>query len=150
MIWFWLLPLIPLTAGLIYIEGLKEFLEQRGLLRLGLQRSELEKKNLIRGILLLLIVFFVILTSGRGQLIVGMIGILLGFAIMYYSEPIHRLFAQAGAPSIFRGDAKVKLIGLLMCILSAGWMSGITQDILYGFLSTANLIPSPDTVEYYR
>lgn len=150
MIWFWLVPLIPLTVGLIYVEGLKEFLETRGLLRLGLQRSELEKTNLIRGILFLLILFFLILTTGRGQLIVGMIGILLGFTIMYYSEPIHRLFAQAGAPSIFRGDAKVKLIGLIMCILSAGWMSGITQGILYGILSTANLIPSADIIEYYQ
>jgi len=101
--------------------------------------------NIIRGIILALIIFFTILASGRTQLIVGMIGMIMGGLIMYYSESIHRTFGiGGGVNSKFRGDTQVKLVGLIICILSALWMSGITQGILIWFLQTANLLPSAD------
>ncbi|MEY2985792.1 MAG: hypothetical protein RJB24_21 [Candidatus Parcubacteria bacterium] len=144
IIWPWLLPLVPLTWGLIDVVRLKNFLEDRGWLKLGLERSELERLNIIRGIILALIIFFTILASGRTQLIVGMIGMIMGGLIMYYSESIHRTFGIGGVNSKLRGDTQVKLVGLIMCILSALWMSGITQGILIWFLQTANLLPSAD------
>lgn len=145
MIWGWLLPLIPLTWALIDVVKLKNFLEDRGWLKLGLEKSELERLNIIRAIIFSLIISFVILASGRTQLIVGMIGIIMGGLIMYYSEPIHRIFGIGGGPdSKFRADTKVKLVGLIITILSALWMSGITQGLLIWFLQTANLLPSAD------
>jgi hypothetical protein len=145
IIWPWLLPLIPLTWALIDVVRLKNFLEDRGWLKLGLERSELERLNIIRGIILALIIFFTILASGRTQLIVGMIGMIMGGLIMYYSESIHRTFGiGGGVNSKLRGDTQVKLVGLTICILSALWMSGITQGILIWFLQTANLLPSAD------
>lgn len=145
IIWPWLLPLIPLTWALIDVVRLKNFLEDRGWLKLGLERSELERLNIIRGIILALIIFFTILASGRTQLIVGIIGMIMGGLIMYYSESIHRTFGiGGGVNSKLRGDTQVKLVGLIMCILSALWMSGLTQGLLIWFLQTANLLPSPD------
>lgn len=150
IIWPWLLPLIPLTWGLIDVVRLKEFLEDRGWLKLGLERSELEKLNIIRGIIFAMITIFTILSTGKTQLIVGMIGIILGIIIMYNSESIHRTFGIGGSPnSKFRADTKIKIVGLIMCILSALWMSGITQSLLYAFLKTANLIPDTDIVDFY-
>lgn len=150
ILWPWLLPLIPLTWALIDVVRLKDFLENRGWLKLGLERSELEKLNIIRGIIFALIVIFTILASGRMQLIVGLIGMIMGALIMYYSEAIHRMFGIGGqAGSRFRADGKVKIVGLLICILSALWMSGITQGMLIWFLKTANLIPDTDIVEFY-
>jgi hypothetical protein len=133
----------------MYAETVKSFLEDRGLLKLGLEKSELEKITIIRSILLLIIVISIIIFSGSIQLIVGILGIILGVVIMYYSYPIYRLFATGQGNSKFRGDNKIKLIGLIICIVSAGWMSGITQTILYTFLSTANLIPQNDLIDYY-
>lgn len=151
ILWPWLLPLIPLTWALIDVVRLKDFLENRGWLKLGLERSELEKLNIIRGIIFALIVIFTILASGRMQLIVGLIGMIMGALIMYYSEAIHRMFGIGGqAGSRFRADGKVKIAGLLICILSALWMSGITQGMLIWFLKTANLIPDTDIVEFYN
>lgn len=151
ILWTWLLPLIPLTWALIYVVRLKDFLENRGWLKLGLERSELEKLNIIRGIIFALIVIFTILASGRMQLIVGLIGMIMGALIMYYSEAIHRMFGIGGqAGSRFRADGKVKIAGLLICLLSALWMSGITQGMLIWFLKTANLIPDSDIVEFYN
>ena len=151
IIWPWLLPLIPLTWGLIDVARLKDFLENRGWLKLGLERSELEKLNIIRGIIFALIVIFSILASGRMQLIVGLIGIIMGGLIMYYSEAIHRMFGIGGqAGSKFRADSKVKIAGLLICLLSALWMSGITQGMLIWFLKTANLIPDTETAEFFN
>lgn len=151
ILWPWLLPLIPLTWALIDVVRLKDFLENRGWLKLGLERSELEKLNIIRGIIFALIVIFTILASGRMQLIVGLIGMIMGALIMYYSEAIHRMFGIGGqAGSRFRADGKVKIVGLLICILSALWMSGITQGMLIWFLKTANLIPDTDIVEFYN
>jgi hypothetical protein len=145
IIWPWLLPLIPLTWALIDVVRLKNFLEDRGWLKLGLERSELERLNIIRSIIFVLIIIFVILTSGKTQLIVGMIGMVIGGLIMYYSEVIHRVFGIGGGPdSKFRADTKVKLVGLGITVLSALWMSGITQSILIWFLQTANLLPSAD------
>jgi hypothetical protein len=145
IIWTWLLPLIPLTWGLIDVVRLKDFLEDRGWLKLSLEKSELEKLNIIRSILFGLIVIFVILSSGKTQLIVGIIGIIMGGLIMYYSEPIHRVFGiGGGSNSKLRGDTKVKLVGLVICILSALWMSGITRGLLIWFLETSNLLPDPD------
>lgn len=145
IIWPWLLPLIPLTWALIDVVRLKNFLEDRGWLKLSLERGELEKLNVIRAILLSFIIFFTILASGKMQLIVGAIGVIMGGLIMYYSEPIHRVFGIGGGPnSKLKGDTKVKLVGLIMCILSALWMSGITQGLLFWFLETSNLLPSPD------
>jgi hypothetical protein len=150
IIWPWLLPLIPLTWGLIDVVRLKNFLEDRGWLKLALDKSELERLTLIRAILIALIIFFVILASGKTQLIVGMIGMIMGALIMYYSEAIHRMFGIGGGPdSKFRGDTQVKLIGLIMCILSGLWMSGITQGLLIWFLQTANLLPDPDLISYF-
>lgn len=149
MIWYWLLPLIPCTAGLIYIESLTQFLEEKGWLKLGLERSELEKIMIVRSILFAIIVIFSILATGKIQLIVGMIGMVLGGMIMFYSEPIHRVFGLGGGNSFFRGDDQIKIIGLVMCILSALWMSGITQALIYAFFKTANLIPSADLIDYY-
>ena len=147
----WLLPLIPLTWGLIDVVKLKDFLENKGWLKLGLEKSELEKLNIIRGIIFALIVFFTILASGRTQLIVGVIGIIIGGLIMYYSEHIHRVFGIGGGPnSKFRADTKIKIVGLIICILSALWMSGITQGLLLWFLKTANLIPDGEIVDYYN
>lgn len=151
ILWPWLLPLIPLTWALIDVVRLKDFLENRGWLKLGLERSELEKLNIIRGIIFALIVIFTILASGRMQLIVGLIGMIMGALIMYYSEAIHRMFGIGGqAGSRFRADGKVKIAGLLICLLSALWMSGITQGMLIWFLKTANLIPDSDIVEFYN
>lgn len=151
ILWTWLLPLIPLTWALIDVVRLKDFLENRGWLKLGLERSELEKLNIIRGIIFALIVIFTILASGRMQLIVGLIGMIMGALIMYYSEAIHRMFGIGGqAGSRFRADGKVKIAGLLICLLSALWMSGITQGMLIWFLKTANLIPDSDIVEFYN
>lgn len=151
IIWAWLIPLIPLTWALIDVVRLKDFLENRGWLKLGLERSELEKLNIIRGIIFALIVFFTILSSGRMQLIVGMIGMIIGSLIMYYSESIHRVFGIGGGPdSKFRADTKVKIVGLIITILSALWMSGITQGMLIWFLKTSNLIPDTDIIEYYN
>lgn len=151
ILWTWLLPLIPLTWALIDVVRLKDFLENRGWLKLGLERSELEKLNIIRGIIFALIVIFTILASGRMQLIVGLIGMIMGTLIMYYSETIHRMFGIGGqAGSRFRADGKVKIAGLLICLLSALWMSGITQGMLIWFLKTANLIPDSDIVEFYN
>ncbi|MEX0597156.1 MAG: hypothetical protein WD512_11705 [Candidatus Paceibacterota bacterium] len=145
MLWFWLFPLIPLTWALIDVVRLKKFLENRGWLHLALEKSELDKLNIIRGILIALIIFFTILASGKTQLIVGSFGMIMGGLIMYYSEHIHRVFGIGGGiNSKLRGDTQVKLIGLIMCVLSALWMSGITQDILIWFLQTSNLLPSPD------
>jgi len=145
IIWPWLLPLIPLTWALIDVVRLKNFLEDRGWLKLSLERGELEKLNVIRAILLSFIIFFTILASGKMQLIVGAIGVIMGGLIMYYSEPIHRVFGIGGGlNSKLKGDTKVKLVGLIMCILSALWMSGITQGLLFWFLETSNLLPSPD------
>jgi len=145
IIWPWLLPLIPLTWALIDVIKLKNFLEDRGWLKLGLERSELERLSIIRGILFALIVVFTILASGNTQLIFGLIGLVIGGLLMYYSEPIHRVFGIGGGPnSKLKGDTKVKLVGLIICILSALWMSGITQGLLFWFLETANLLPSPD------
>jgi hypothetical protein len=150
IIWPWLLPLIPLTWALIDVVRLKDFLENKGWLKLGLERSELEKLNIIRGIIFSLIVFFTILSSGRMQLIVGLIGIIIGALIMYYSEAIHRIFGIGGQTgSLFRADSKVKIVGLIICILSALWMSGITQGMLIWFLKTSNLIPDTDIVDFY-
>jgi hypothetical protein len=149
MVYLWLIPVIPLTIGLIYAGFLKDILEERGLLKLGLQRSELAKVNIVRGFLLLAIVIFLIFSTGKSQFILGLIGLVLGFLIMFFSEPIHRILATGGGSSFFRGDDKIKLIGIVICILSAGWMSGITQGLLYGFLKTANLIPSSDVIDYY-
>jgi hypothetical protein len=150
MLYFWLIPIIPLTAGLIYAGFVKDILEEKGLLKLGLQRSEIAKVNIVRGFLLLGIVIFLIFATGKSQLIIGFIGIVLGFLIMFFSEPIHRILATGGGSnSSFRGDDKIKLVGIVICILSAGWMSGITQGLLYGFLKTANLIPSSDVIDYY-
>jgi hypothetical protein len=151
IIWAWLILLIPLTWALIDVVRLKDFLENRGWLKLGLERSELEKLNIIRGIIFALIVFFTILSSGRMQLIVGMIGMIIGSLIMYYSESIHRVFGIGGGPdSKFRADTKVKIVGLIITILSALWMSGITQGMLIWFLKTSNLIPDTDIIEYYN
>jgi hypothetical protein len=151
ILWTWLLPLIPLTWALIDVVRLKDFIENRGWLKLGLERSELEKLNIIRGIIFALIVIFSILASGRMQLIVGLIGMIMGALIMYYSEAIHRMFGIGGqAGSRFRADGKVKIAGLLICLLSALWMSGITQGMLIWFLKTANLIPDSDIVEFYN
>lgn len=147
--YFWLIPIIPLTAGLIYAGFVKDILEEKGLLKLGLQRSELAKVNIVRGFLLLGIVIFLIFATGNGQLIIGLIGLILGFLIMFFSEPIHRILATGGNNSFFRGDDKIKLVGIVICILSAGWMSGITQGLFYGFLKTANLIPASDVIDYY-
>ena len=148
--WLWLLPLIPLTWGLIDVVRLKDLLENRGWLKLGLERSELEKLNIIRGIIFALIVIFTILASGRTQLIVGLIGMIIGGLIMYYSEAIHRMFGIGGqAGSRFRADSKIKIVGLLICLFSALWMSGITQGMLIWFLKTANLIPDTDIVDFY-
>lgn len=148
--WPWLLPLIPLTWALIDVIRLKNFLEDRGWLKLGLERSELEKLNIIRAIIFALIIIFSILASGRMQLIVGLIGMIIGALIMYYSEAIHRIFGIGGqSGSMFRGDNKVKIVGLLICILSALWMSGITQGLMIWFLKTSNLIPDTDIVEFY-
>ncbi len=150
MLWGWLLPLIPLIWGLVDVVRLKNFLENRGWLKLGLEKSELERLNLIRGIIFAFIAFFVILASGKTQLIVGMLGMIIGGLIMYYSEPIHRVFGIGGQlGSKFRGDSKVKIVGLAIFILSALWMSGITQGMLIWFLKTSNLIPDTDTVEFY-
>jgi hypothetical protein len=149
MVYFWLIPIIPLTAGLIYAGFVKDILEEKGLLKLGLQRSELAKVNIVRGFLLLGIVIFLIFATGNGQLIIGLIGLILGFLIMFFSEPIHRILATGGNNSFFRGDDKIKLVGIVICILSAGWMSGITQGLFYGFLKTANLIPASDVIDYY-
>ena len=149
MRYIWILPVILSTIGLIYAEVLKDFLQSRGLLKFGLERSELEKVTAVRGILVLIITISLIFFTGVTQLIVGAIGILLGSVIMYYSEPIYRLFATGRGNSRFRGDDKIKLVGLVLCIVSAGWMSGITQAILYGFLSVANIIPQSDLIEYY-
>ena len=149
MLYFWLIPIIPLTAGLIYAGFVKDILEEKGLLKLGLQRSELAKVNIVRGFLLLGIVIFLIFATGNGQLIIGLIGLILGFLIMFFSEPIHRILATGDSNSFFRGDDKIKLVGIVICILSAGWMSGITQGLFYGFLKTANLIPSSDVIDYY-
>ena len=149
MLYLWLIPIIPLTIGLIYARFVKDILEEKGLLKLGLQRSELAKVNIIRGFLLLGIVIFSIFSTGNSQLIIGLIGLGLGFLIMFYSEPIHRILATGGSNSFFRGDDKIKLIGIIICIVSAGWMSGITQGLFYGFLKTANLIPSSDVIDYY-
>jgi hypothetical protein len=124
-------------------------LEEKGLLKLGLQKSELAKVNMIRGLLLLTIVIFLIFSTGKSQLIIGVIGLGLGFLIMFFSEPIYRILATGGGDSFFRGDDKIKLVGIVICILSAGWMSGITQGLLYGFLKTANIIPSSDVIDYY-
>jgi len=151
IIWAWLIPLIPLTWALIDVVRLKDFLENKGWFKLGLERSELEKLNIIRGIIFSLIVFFTILSSGRMQLIVGMIGMIIGALIMYYSESIHRVFGIGGGPdSKFRADTKVKIVGLIITILSALWMSGITQGMLIWFLKTSNLIPDTDIIEYYN
>ena len=60
MVYFWLIPIIPLTIGLIYVRSLKDILEEKGLLKLGLQKSELAKVNMIRGFLLLAIIIFLI------------------------------------------------------------------------------------------
>lgn len=151
IIWPWLIPLIPLTWALIDVVRVKDFLENRGWLKLGLERSELERLNIIRGIIFALIVIFTILASGVIQLIVGMIGMIMGGLIMYYSEPIHRVFGIGGAPnSKFRADTKVKIVGLIITILSALWMSGITQGMLIWFLKTSNLIPDADIIEYYN
>jgi len=145
IIWPWLLPFIPLTWGLIDVVRLKNFLEDRGWLKLALERSELERLNIIRAIIFALIIFFTILASGKTQLIVGIIGMIMGGLIMYYSESIHRTFGiGGGVNSKLRGDTQVKLVGLIMCILSALWMSGLTQKLLIWFLQTANLLPSPD------
>ncbi len=133
IIWPWLLPLIPLTWGLIDVVRLKNFLEDRGWLKLALDKSELERLTLIRAILIALIIFFVILASGKTQLIVGTIGMIMG----------------GGPDSKFRGDTQVKLVGLIMCILSGLWMSGITQGLLIWFLQTANLLPDPDLISYF-
>jgi len=84
IIWPWLLPLIPLTWGLIDVVRLKNFLEDRGWLKLALERSELERLNIIRAIIFALIIFFTILASGKTQLIVGIIGMIMGGLIMYY------------------------------------------------------------------
>lgn len=149
MVYFWLIPIIPLTVGLIYVRSLKDMLEEKGLLKLGLQKSELAKVNMIRGLLLLTIVIFLIFSTGKSQLIIGVIGLGLGFLIMFFSEPIYRILATGGGDSFFRGDDKIKLVGIVICILSAGWMSGITQGLLYGFLKTANIIPSSDGIDYY-
>jgi len=149
MVYFWLIPIIPLTVGLIYVRSLKDMLEEKGLLKLGLQKSELAKVNMIRGLLLLTIVIFLIFSTGKSQLIIGVIGLGLGFLIMFFSEPIYRILATGGGDSFFRGDDKIKLVGIVICILSAGWMSGITQGLLYGFLKTANIIPSSDVIDYY-
>jgi hypothetical protein len=149
MVYFWLIPIIPLTIGLIYVRSLKDMLEEKGLLKLGLQKSELAKVNMIRGLLLLAIVILLIFSTGKSQLIIGVIGLGLGFLIMFFSEPIYRILATGGADSFFRGDDKIKLVGIVICILSAGWMSGITQGLLYGFLKTANIIPSSDVIDYY-
>lgn len=149
MLYFWLIPIIPLTVGLIYTKSLKDILEEKGLLKLGLQRSELAKINIVRGFLLLGIVTFLIFATGNSQLIIGLIGLGLGFVIMFFSEPIHRILATGGSNSFFRGDDKIKLVGIVICILSAGWMSGITQGLFYGFLKTANLIPASDVIDYY-
>jgi|GEM_PF-727397 hypothetical protein len=150
IIWPLLLPLIPLTWGLIDVVRLKNFLEDRGLLKLGLERSELERLNIIRAIIFALIIIFVILASGKTQLIVGMIGMIMGGLIIYYSEIIHRVFGIGGGPdSKFRADTKVKLVGLVICILSALWMSGITQGLLIWFLQTSNLLPDPDLTSYF-
>jgi len=149
MRWIVIFPIIVATIGIMYAETVKSFLEDRGLLKLGLEKSELEKITIIRSILLLIIVISIIIFSGSIQLIVGILGIILGVVIMYYSYPIYRLFATGQRDLKFRGDDKIKLIGLIICILSAGWMSGITQTILYTFLSTANLIPQNDLIDYY-
>jgi hypothetical protein len=151
IIWAWLIPLIPLTWALIDVVRLKDFLENRGWLKLGLERSELEKLNIIRAIIFALIIIFSILASGRMQLIVGLIGMIIGALIMYYSESIHRVFGIGGGPdSKFRADTKVKIVGLIITILSALWMSGITQGMLIWFLKTSNLIPDTDIIEYYN
>ncbi len=149
MVYFWLIPIIPLTIGLIYVRSLKDILEEKGLLKLGLQKSELAKVNMIRGFLLLAIIIFLIFSTGKSQLIIGVIGLGIGFLIMFFSEPIYRILATGGGDSFFRGDDKIKLVGIVICILSAGWMSGITQGLLYGFLKTANIIPSSDVIDYY-
>ncbi|NBP57073.1 hypothetical protein EBU71_11185 [bacterium] len=151
IIWPWLLPLIPLTWGLIDVVRLKNFLEDRGWLKLALEKSELERLNIIRAILFALIIFFTILASGKTQLIVGIIGMIMGGLIMYYSESIHRVFGiGGGVNSKLRGDTQVKLVGLIMCILSALWMSGNTQGMLIWFLETSNLIPDTETVEFFN
>jgi hypothetical protein len=149
MLYLWLIPIIPLTVTLIYAHSLKDILEEKGLLKLGLQKSELAKVNIVRGFLLLGIVIFLIFSTGNSQLIIGLIGLGIGFVIMFFSEPIHRILATGGGSSFFRGDDKIKLVGIVICILSAGWMSGITQGLFYGFLKTANLIPSSDVIDYY-
>lgn len=149
MLYLWLIPIIPLTGALIYAHSLKDILEEKGLLKLGLQKSELAKVNIVRGFLLLGVVIFLIFATGNSQLIIGLIGLGIGFVIMFFSEPIHRILATGGGSSFFRGDDKIKLVGIVICILSAGWMSGITQGLFYGFLKTANLIPSSDVIDYY-
>jgi hypothetical protein len=60
------------------------------------------------------------------------------------------MFGIGGGPdSKFRGDTQVKLVGLIMCILSGLWMSGITQGLLLWFLQTSNLLPDPDLISYF-
>ena len=137
--------LVTNTSVASHVIKLKNFLEDRGWLKLGLERSELERLSIIRGILFALIIVFTILASGNTQLIFGLIGVVIGGLLMYYSEPIHRVFGIGGGPnSKLKGDTKVKIAGLIICIVSALWMSGITQGLLFWFLETSNLLPSPD------
>ena len=140
-----ILGIVGSILGIVYAEKTSEVLEDWGMLRLGLEKSELEKVTQVRGIFGILLIVFLIFMTGNFQLITGIIGMTIGGLIMYYSVPIHR-FLAAGMPAskYFRGDDGIKLAGVLIFLFSALWMSGITQNMIIWFFGSAGLIPDPN------
>jgi len=111
----------------IFPEKIAEIFEDIGFLEFGLEKSGTRKLTTVRLLSLICIFITIIFASGSTQLIVGFIGVLIGFLTMKYSLVVHNII---GSGKWFKGDNGIKLAGLIILIVSLLWIVGLSQQIL--------------------
>lgn len=111
----------------IFPTKLAQIFEDIGFLDLGLEKSGTRKLTTIRLLSLICIFITIVFVSGSPQLIIGFIGVILGFLTMKYSLVVHNII---GSGKWFKGDNGIKLAGLIMLLVSLLWIVGLSQQIL--------------------
>ncbi len=114
----------------IFPTKLAEIFENMGILDFGLEKSGTRKLTTIRLISLISIFITIVFVSGKTELIVGFIGVVIGFVTMKYSLVVHNII---GSGKWFKGDNGIKLAGLIILLVSLLWMVGLSQQILVDF-----------------
>lgn len=132
--------MINLIIGLIFIivfilififpTKIVEIFENTGFLDFGLEKSGTRKITTIRLLSLISIFIIVVFVSGRTELIIGFIGVVIGFLTIKYSLVVHNII---GSSRWFKGDNGIKLAGVVILIVSLLWMVGLSQEILINF-----------------